>query len=624
MVIGVTPAVTPGVGNPGVLRELEEELASRLGESVQVRSFDSEAAQLDWLIRFRELDAALVSRGLLHTLPAGTLLQLADLPAAVVVTHPGVPAARQEKLSRAFRNLLEDERGRQVMNRLTATANVAATPKAEPARRSAQPVAPAPSKPAAAAAMESRPVVPKLTPKPPASKPAGAAPSQPAALPTAPITTTTPPAAPAMAPSSPATALPPAKAPAQQPVAVPVPAKAQPPVPAAAAVPPAEPSSPKRTRLLLLAMLVVMIGIGVKIILLMRHWKQKKKGPNTLSEPPDAKAFEFLTGSDRPVPTPLPRMPLSPQATSTMAADDKAWHQKNVETEPASASAAAGVPETLAEPAPQRRPASNRKTVQNTAGEIFPSADDALVVEQGQLGKIKVPALLKRCADLPQPVILRVRSGDNETCIHFAAGQICHAYSRNWRVEEETRQWNKLGYLMVRDGLISETQRDRALELLDRQPGLRFAAALQKLEALDLEALRHILARQAKTTVFVLILFYSGDYRVEMDSGTIPAEESISLQVEALIREASHHQAEWTAIRKVLPTLGTLLDFAPDGREKLEQVRLSVHQQLLLSQVDGLTSVGTLCSDSTMMDYEACRFLYLMVKAGVLQVAPAA
>ena len=96
------------------------------------------------------------------------------------------------------------------------------------------------------------------------------------------------------------------------------------------------------------------------------------------------------------------------------------------------------------------------------------------------------------------------------------------------------------------------------------------------------------------------------------------------MQIEPLIREASHHQAEWTAIRKTLPTLGILLDFAPDGREKLEQVRLSVHQQLLLAQVDGQTALGGLCSDSTMMDYEACRFLYLMVKAGVLQVIPAA
>lgn len=466
--------------------------------------------------------------------------------------------------------------------------------------------------------------------------------------------------------------MPPAKAPSQQPVADSAPAKVPPATPAPTVAPPAEPVSPKRTRLILLAALVIMIGIGVKVALLLRHWKRKRKAPDSRAEPPQAETLDFLT-SGNPLGTVL-STPLPGQASSMVAAEEKTGqresgppaptmaerllaHSRELKTmvpapivpgpenqpnalkvnmagkgrvnfdfrSPAPvASPVADLPELPAEAAPKKHTSPKRRTTPKTAPETFPSAGDDLVVEQGRLGRIKVPALLKRCADLPQPVILRVRSGDNETCVHFAAGQICHAYSRNWRVEEETRQWNKLGYLMVRDGLISETQRDRALELLERQPGLRFAAALQKLDALDLEALRHILARQAKTTVFALILFYSGEYRIEVDSGAIPAEESIALQVEALIREASHHQAEWTAIRKVLPTLGTLLDFAPDGREKLEQVRLSVHQQLLLSQVDGQTSVGTLCSDSTMMDYEACRFLYLMVKAGVLQVAPTA
>jgi len=176
---------------------------------------------------------------------------------------------------------------------------------------------------------------------------------------------------------------------------------------------------------------------------------------------------------------------------------------------------------------------------------------------------------------------------------------------------------------MVREGMLAETQRDQALELIGRQEGLRLAAALQQLGILDLEALRHVLAKQAKTTLFALILFAAGEYRIEADSNAIPAEESIALQAEELIREAAHHQAEWTAIRKVLPSLDTLLDFSPEGRDKLDQVRLSVHQQLLLSQVDGQTPVGTLCNASTMMDYEVCRFLYLMVKAGVLQAVPA-
>jgi hypothetical protein len=61
----------------------------------------------------------------------------------------------------------------------------------------------------------------------------------------------------------------------------------------------------------------------------------------------------------------------------------------------------------------------------------------------------------------------------------------------------------------------------------------------------------------------------------------------------------------------------------PRRTGKLGQVRLSVHWQRLLSQVDGQTPLGSLCNASTMMDYEVARFFYLMVKAGVLQVVSA-
>lgn len=675
LVIGVTPAVTPGGGDPAVLRDFETELSSRLGEPVQVRSFDSEASQLDWLIRFRELDAALVGRSLRHSLPAGTLIHLADLPSATAVTHPGVSAVRQEQLSRAFRSLLEEERGRQVLNRLAGTAKAAEKPKPEPVRRTPHPVAPASAEPAAGTPRERAPVAPKLVTTPP-SKPAESAPSQSTSPPTVPSTAPPSPAAPA----PPSAVQPPAPAPIKQPAAASAPTKAEPAAQTPAVAPSAELATPKRS-LLLLAALAILIGIVVKVMLLMRHWEKQKKGSRVIPEPPEAETFAFLTSGEQAVTA--PSAPLSSASASTVAVGNTGWQDESgaasptlaerflarsreakttasipgasdpdstqpntlrvnmaangrvnfdfrsplpvpAQTEPATPSFVAKAPEMSAAPVPEIQSRPGRKTPRKTAGEAFPPAGDIEIVEQGRLGKIKVPALLKRCADLPRPVLLRVRSGDNETCIHFAAGQICHAYSRNWQIGEETRQWGKLGYLMVRDGVISEAQRDQALELLERQPGLRFVAALQKLEILDLEALRHILARQAKATVFALILFYSGEFRIEVDTEALPAEESIALQVDALLREASHHQAEWMAIRKVLPTLGTTLDFAPDGREKLEQVRLSVHQQLLLSQIDGQTSIGTLCSNSTMMDYEACRFLYLMVKAGVLQVATAA
>lgn len=647
MVIGITPAVMPGAGDPAVVKSLEQELSKHLGEPVQIRGFESEAVQLDWLIRFRELDAALIGHNLSRTLPAGTLIQLAELPSAVAVSHPGIAAARQETLGQAFRNLLQDERGRQLFRSLDATVKSAAAPASSPVRNKPLPISPLPTKPAV--------VVPAVAA--PAQSPAAPSPAIPRPAPVAAAQTVKPPTATTEPPARPISAEPVAKSPAKPSVAAPTPA-----IPRPVATPAAEPSSPKRTRLLLLAALVLMIGIIVKIVLLMRHWQQKNRAPIAppLTPPAETLAFQDSGGlqtvpvlTHPPAPAaanmpPSPTMaervlahsrqlraaaqaaqqeaaqPAAPRVTAAAKVKMNSDTGSSAPVESATAATENASPVAVTDPSPQHRPAIKRKTTSaKMAGETMPPSGDDQLIEQGQIGKIKLPALFKRCAELPQPTLLRVRSGDSETCIHFAAGQICHAYSRNWRSEEGTRQWSKLGYLMVRDGLLSETQRDQALELIERQPGLRFAAALKQLGILDIEALRHILARQAKTTVFALILFSSGKYCIETDRGAIPAEESISLQSEALIREASHHQAEWTAIRKVLPTLGTLLDFTPDGREKLEQVRLSVHQQLLLSQVDGQTSIGTLSSDSTMMDYEACRFLYLMVKAGVLRVVPA-
>ena len=582
MVVGITPAVLPGAGQTAVVRELEAELSARTGESIAVRSFDSEATELDWLIRFRELDAAVVGPGLIRTLPAGTLIPLAELPPAMVVTHPGVTAPRQEALSRAFLGLRGDERGRRLLAHLAGTAGMAAEPKAPPAAPQPAKVTPAPAKPPAI------PAPPASVPAEAVTKPATPPPVPPRTAPApapAPVPIAAAPAARTAAPAPPATAPPGVKL---------APAPPQPPSPAA------EPASSKRT-LLLIAALAVLTGIGVKITILMRHWRSKRVSATAPPQPPSADHFAFREAVPRPV-----EAVTEPDARPENEALPPSAH----ETPP--------VPETV----PTKRAAPRRKAPAES--DPFPTAGEELVVERGRLGKVKVPALLKRCADLPEPVTLRVRAGDTETCVHFAGGQICHALSRNWRSAEGGREWSNLAYLMVREGMITEAERDQALELIERQPGLRFAAALQQLGMLDLEALRHILARQAKATIYALILFSSGEYRIETDHGMIPAEESIALQVDPLLREASHHQAEWLAIRKVLPNLGTLLDFAPDGREKLEQVRLSVHQQLLLSQVDGETSVGALCCKSTMLDYEACRFLYLMVKAGVLQVVPAA
>ena len=244
---------------------------------------------------------------------------------------------------------------------------------------------------------------------------------------------------------------------------------------------------------------------------------------------------------------------------------------------------------------------------------------EELVIEAGYLGPGKVPELLKRCADLPKPVVLKVKKGVCEKFVYFAAGQVAGAQTHNATTEESGIRWDKLGSLLVREQLVSSDERDQGMALLAREPHLRLGEALLKLGLIDLSGLRHALTRQAKVTIYSLILFPEGRYEIVAGDNSLPAEESVALEVSSLIREASHHQTEWTAIRQALPNLNKTLDFTPDGREKLEKVSLAPQQQATLQLVDGKRTINEICADSSMMDYEVYRFLYLMVKANVIR-----
>jgi hypothetical protein len=100
---------------------------------------------------------------------------------------------------------------------------------------------------------------------------------------------------------------------------------------------------------------------------------------------------------------------------------------------------------------------------------------------------------------------------------------------------------------------------------------------------------------------------------------SLPPEEEISLDLASLILEASHLQPELPATYQALPDLNATLDFCPGSRDKLEIISLSSQQEATLSLVNGTRSISDLCAESDMMDYEVHRFLYLMVKAGVLK-----
>jgi hypothetical protein len=568
----------------GNIQKLDKELSQLVGEPVKVRLFENDAALTNWLLRFQEVDAAIVQPSFITQHPAGALNRISDLhvqdssvtPLALVV-RSNLSNNKTEQIKKVFLALDTSKDGRKALS-LMDLAGVTLPGKTLAQRK----FVPEPQ-PAQVIEKQPTPVLQKK-PTPPAKTKVTATPQTLAQTkvvekPAAVIPTVAPEPAPEKSkpvkskkaePSAEKQEAPAEKqeAPAdtkvepfvkEQPASKVQPSAAAPESPPAAGKeevkteePTAKPANNKRITLFIV--LVIFAAIIFKTVLFVLRWKQKKS----------------FSARHEEAPTMEPNVQ-----------DDESEVQKSLPAEPV--------------------------------------VQEDVIIEEGRLGPGKVPQLLKRCADLPRPVVLHITKGSCEKLVYFAGGQVSGALTQHSTIDESGVRWNKLGNLLVREALITGEERDRGMALLTNEPGLRFGEALLKLGLIDLSGLRHALTRQAKVTIYSLILYPEGRYQIYAGDGSLPPEESVSLEITALIREASHHQTEWAAIRQALPNLNTSLQFCPDGRSKLDNVSLSPQQEETLTLIDGNRTINEICVASSMMDYEVYRFLYLMVKAGVLK-----
>ncbi|GAB4166549.1 MAG: hypothetical protein Tsb0017_01880 [Geothermobacteraceae bacterium] len=235
---------------------------------------------------------------------------------------------------------------------------------------------------------------------------------------------------------------------------------------------------------------------------------------------------------------------------------------------------------------------------------------------------VQVPTVLARIDREKISGTLRVTAAHNEKILCFIRGQLVSASSQNIDTRAQAGfLMNKLGYLLVRQGKITEEDRDRALVLCEGNPSMRLGEALVELGALKRPELMRSLQDQAKMILHSLIVFPEGDFHFEPGTPVVAVEDNLRLPVSEFLREASAHEHEWDNIRSVIPSLDTILEFAPGGRDKVNSGRLTVHQKFVLSLIDGQRCIRDICTAATMLDYELYRFLYLMVKANILKRA---
>ena len=238
---------------------------------------------------------------------------------------------------------------------------------------------------------------------------------------------------------------------------------------------------------------------------------------------------------------------------------------------------------------------------------------------RGDIATVDIQRLLEAAAAQPAPCILHIRGRHDEKRLHFRKGHLSDAASVNRANRTKTGfLMNKVGYLLIRQGRITEEQRDQALRLCEERPKLRIGEALVESGALSRESLLEALQTQAEGVIFSLFIFPDGRYEIVADDADTPAATDLNISLSSLRSKIEAQEPEWQRIRQAIPSLDTVLDFPEGGRDKLDSARMTQHQKLILSLINGHRPIRDICIAATMLDLEVYKFLFFMVNAKIL------
>jgi tetratricopeptide (TPR) repeat protein len=202
---------------------------------------------------------------------------------------------------------------------------------------------------------------------------------------------------------------------------------------------------------------------------------------------------------------------------------------------------------------------------------------------------------------------LSVADGSRFGQIYFERGRIIYARIVNRR--------DRLGDILVRDGVLAQAQLDEVLQRQSQEPDRRVGELLVACEYLTREDLTRYIRLQIEEAIYHLFTWSRGNFFFDVDARPDEADIVVSINPETLLLEAARRVDEWSLIEKKIPSLDLLFDVE---RERVLQsgVELTVEQQKILPLFDGIRTVQSIVDYSGLSEFDAGKALFGLIQAG--------
>jgi len=228
---------------------------------------------------------------------------------------------------------------------------------------------------------------------------------------------------------------------------------------------------------------------------------------------------------------------------------------------------------------------------------------------KGSLKEASLPDVLQLLAMGKKSGCLSVTHRQSFGYIYFDKGRICYASIVNRR--------DRLGDILVKNGLITQSQLDQCVAVQNTQRDKRLGEILVERECIAREELHRYIRLQIEEAVYYLFTWNQGTFNFEADVAPDEQDFLVSINPESLLLEGARRVDEWSLIEKKIPSFDIVFD-VDRNRLKESGAELTVEQETLVRLIDGKRDVAGLVDESGLGEFDTGKALYGLVTAGFL------
>jgi tetratricopeptide (TPR) repeat protein len=228
---------------------------------------------------------------------------------------------------------------------------------------------------------------------------------------------------------------------------------------------------------------------------------------------------------------------------------------------------------------------------------------------KGSLKEASLPDVLQLLAMGKKSGCLSVTHRQSFGYIYFDKGRICYASIVNRR--------DRLGDILVKNGLITQSQLDETVAVQNTQRDQRLGEILVEREFIAREELHRYIRLQIEEAVYYLFTWNQGTFNFEADVAPDEQDFQVSINPESLLLEGARRVDEWSLIEKKIPSFDIVFD-VDRNRVKDSGAELTMEQETLVRLIDGKRDVTGLIDESGLGEFDAGKALYGLATAGFL------